>query len=146
MQHQIQQERVQPAAEGIHQPVGPAARMEQRVEEQLVLAALAVAVERREVRAEVGCAQPRLARIGGDEYVLLTHASTKADIDNMAQRILDRVQEPVNVEGEQAHVTASIGIARFPDDGDDLESLLKAADAAMYQVKKGGKNGYERSV
>ncbi|MAE35200.1 MAG: GGDEF domain-containing protein [Oceanospirillaceae bacterium] len=87
-----------------------------------------------------------LARIGGDEYVLLSHASTHEEATALAQRILDRVQEPVPVEGEQARVTASIGIARFPDDGDDLESLLKAADAAMYRVKKGGKNGYERSA
>ena len=87
-----------------------------------------------------------LARIGGDEYVLLSHTSTDEEATALAQRILDRVQEPVTVEDEYAHVSASIGIARFPEDGNDLESLLKTADAAMYRVKKGGKNGYERSV
>ena len=83
-----------------------------------------------------------LARIGGDEYVLLSYASTRADAGGMAQRILDCLQEPVPVEGEQARVSASIGIACFPVDGEDLESLLKAADAAMYRVKKNGKNGF----
>ena len=60
----------------------------------------------------------------------------------MAQRILNCLQEPIPVEGAQARVSASIGIAGFPDDGEDLESLLKAADAAMYRVKKEGKNGF----
>ncbi|GAA0796396.1 GGDEF domain-containing protein [Marinobacterium sediminicola] len=88
-------------------------------------------------------AEDLLARIGGDEYVvLLSHASTEADTTAVAQRILDRLQEPIPVAGESARVSASIGIARFPDDGADLEALLKAADAAMYRVKKDGKNGF----
>ncbi len=88
-------------------------------------------------------AEDLLARVGGDEYVvLLSHASTKADTTAVAQRILDCLQAPISVEGELASVSASIGIACFPDDGEDLESLLKAADAAMYRVKKGGKNGF----
>lgn len=91
---------------------------------------------------EVICESDLLARIGGDEYVLLSHASSRADSERMAQRILDCLHEPIPVEGEQARVSASIGIAGFPDDGEDLESLLKAADAAMYRVKKEGKNGF----
>lgn len=88
-------------------------------------------------------AEDLLSRIGGDEYVvLLSHASTEADTTAVAQRILDRLQEPISVAGESARVSASIGIASFPSDGEDLESLLKAADAAMYRVKKDGKNGF----
>ena len=91
---------------------------------------------------EVICDNDLLARIGGDEYVLLSHASSRADSEGMAQRILNCLHEPIPVEGEQARVSASIGIAGFPDDGEDLESLLKAADAAMYRVKKDSKNGF----
>ena len=91
---------------------------------------------------DVICESDLLARIGGDEYVLLSHASSRADSEGMAQRILDCLKEPISVEGAKARVSASIGIAGFPDDGEDLESLLKAADGAMYRVKKEGKNGF----
>ncbi|GAA0698857.1 hypothetical protein GCM10009104_29320 [Marinobacterium maritimum] len=84
-----------------------------------------------------------LARIGGDEYVvLLSHANTEADTTLVATRILNALEQPVSIEGVQASVSASIGIARFPQDGQDLETLLKAADGAMYQVKKSGKNDF----
>jgi len=84
-----------------------------------------------------------LARIGGDEYViLLSHAHSEADTTSVANRILDILSEPIGVADPRMSVSASIGIARYPQDGADLETLLKAADAAMYQVKKGGKNDF----
>lgn len=84
-----------------------------------------------------------LARIGGDEYVvLLSHDHKEADTTSVASRILEVLQEPIQVVDTQARVSASIGIARYPQDGADLEALLKAADAAMYRVKKGGKNDF----
>ncbi|SIQ79760.1 GGDEF domain-containing protein [Marinobacterium stanieri] len=84
-----------------------------------------------------------LARIGGDEYVvLLSHDHKEADTTSVASRILEVLQEPIQVVDTQACVSASIGIARYPQDGADLEALLKAADAAMYLVKKGGKNDF----
>lgn len=84
-----------------------------------------------------------LARIGGDEFVVLfAHDNTEADATSIAQRMLDTLAQPVHALGHEAHISASIGIARFPDDGEDLESLLKAADGAMYRVKKSGKNGF----
>jgi EAL domain-containing protein (putative c-di-GMP-specific phosphodiesterase class I) len=60
----------------------------------------------------------------------------------VAQNILERVGQPVILGGEQALVTASIGIAAFPGDGDSAEALLSAADAAMYQAKQSGRNAY----
>ncbi len=84
-----------------------------------------------------------LARIGGDEYVvLLSHDHSEDDTTSVANRILDVLAQPISVADTQATVSASIGIARYPQDGQDLEALLKAADAAMYRVKKSGKNDF----
>ncbi len=84
-----------------------------------------------------------LARIGGDEYVvLLSHANTERDTISVANRILQTLAVPIPVGETGANVSASIGIARYPQDGQDLEALLKAADAAMYRVKKDGKNDF----
>lgn len=84
-----------------------------------------------------------LARIGGDEYVvLLSHDNKEADTISVATRILDTLKQPIPVAGTEARVSASIGIARFPEDGRTLEALIKAADQAMYQVKNNGKNNF----
>jgi EAL domain-containing protein (putative c-di-GMP-specific phosphodiesterase class I) len=61
----------------------------------------------------------------------------------VAQNILERLAEPVSIEGEQTFVTASIGIASFPTDGDYVDALLGAADAAMYRAKQSGRNAYQ---
>ncbi|MGB2129983.1 MAG: diguanylate cyclase domain-containing protein [Marinobacterium sp.] len=84
-----------------------------------------------------------LARIGGDEYVvLLSHDHGETDTTAVASRILEVLQEPIQVVDTSASISASIGIARYPQNGADLEALLKVADAAMYRVKKGGKNDF----
>jgi len=84
-----------------------------------------------------------LARIGGDEFVvLLSHASCEADTELVARRILEALEQPVSVAGNEVRVSASIGISGYPNDGRDLEALLKTADAAMYSVKKNGKNAF----
>jgi len=84
-----------------------------------------------------------LARIGGDEYVvLLSHEHTETDTQAVAERIKESLDQPIHIGNHQARVSASMGIARYPDDGRDLDALLKAADKAMYQVKKRGKNGF----
>ncbi|MBT00836.1 MAG: GGDEF domain-containing protein [Oceanospirillaceae bacterium] len=88
-------------------------------------------------------AEDLLARIGGDEFVvLLAHDTSEAEAGAIAARILEILEQPVQVAGQEAVVSASIGIAGFPNDGADLEALLKTADAAMYGVKKGGKKGF----
>jgi diguanylate cyclase (GGDEF)-like protein len=84
-----------------------------------------------------------LCRQGGDEFIiLLTQIEGINEISRIAQKILDTISEPFEIENQKLHTSASIGIAVFPSDGDDLDSLLKNADTAMYQAKESGKNAY----
>jgi diguanylate cyclase (GGDEF)-like protein len=88
-----------------------------------------------------------IARLGGDEFtVLLPKIRHITDAENIARRILDSMEFCINLSGHEFVVTPSIGIAIFPDHGEDVESLLKNVDAAMYCVKHAGKNGYELFV
>jgi diguanylate cyclase (GGDEF)-like protein/PAS domain S-box-containing protein len=85
-----------------------------------------------------------VGRISGDEFVVvLGDLANSDDAALVAQKILDRLAEPVMLGGERSFVTASIGIAGFPGDGKDVEALLNAADAAMYRAKQGGRNAYQ---
>ncbi|MDX1490803.1 MAG: diguanylate cyclase [Pseudohongiellaceae bacterium] len=84
-----------------------------------------------------------LARIGGDEYaVLLSSKHNETNVREIAARIVEALEQPVGVYNHQARVSASVGIAHYPGDGNSLDALLKAADKAMYHVKKTGKNGF----
>ena len=85
-----------------------------------------------------------VARISGDEFaVVLADLAHTDDAAVVAQKILDRLAEPVALNGERTFVTASIGIASFPTDGDYVDALLGAADAAMYRAKQSGRNAYQ---
>ncbi|WP_206485101.1 GGDEF domain-containing protein [Thalassotalea sp. G2M2-11] len=85
-----------------------------------------------------------IARIGGDEFVLMqANIDDKTDIAGVAQKVIDIISEPFEPSFGSVQLGASIGIARFPDDGKSMESLLKVADHAMYQVKKHNKNGFQ---
>jgi diguanylate cyclase (GGDEF)-like protein/PAS domain S-box-containing protein len=82
-----------------------------------------------------------VARLGGDEFVVMLDGSADGgDLALVAQKLLGAVGKPVELQGCSFLVTASIGIARFPGDGSDAATLLKHADAAMYQAKDNGKN------
>lgn len=85
-----------------------------------------------------------IARLGGDEFIiLLPNIKQIYDIEKIANKVLRRAAEPIGLSnGHQAIVTASIGISIYPNDADDAESLLKHADAAMYQAKENGKNNF----
>jgi diguanylate cyclase (GGDEF)-like protein/PAS domain S-box-containing protein len=84
-----------------------------------------------------------VARLGGDEFVvLLEDVGEQANIGSVAGKILSAVVSPVQVEGQEFRVTASIGISVFPEDGHDEQSLMKRADIAMYRAKEEGKNHY----
>jgi diguanylate cyclase (GGDEF)-like protein/PAS domain S-box-containing protein len=84
-----------------------------------------------------------IARFGGDEFVaLIEDFAAPSDIVSVAQKILHAVRWPFLLEGETCHVTASIGIGLFPNDGADFPSLLKSADIAGYRAKEQGKNNY----
>lgn len=84
-----------------------------------------------------------LARFGGDEFaILLPVISHPDDASNIARKFLDCCDKPLNIDGRELHMTASIGISVFPKDGEDVDGLLGNADHAMYQIKGAGRNGY----
>ncbi len=85
-----------------------------------------------------------VSRLGGDEFViLLTDLAKPEDVGKITQKIIDRISDPLMLEGHEVFVTASIGISIFPDDGGDPNVLLKQADVAMYCAKDKGKNNYQ---
>ncbi|MBC3877648.1 EAL domain-containing protein [Undibacterium sp. FT79W] len=82
------------------------------------------------------------ARLGGDEFVLLLHEADAAGAEVCAQRVLEELSVPINLEGMSFTVTSSIGIALFPDDGTNMDDLIKNADSAMYHVKERGRSDF----
>ncbi len=84
-----------------------------------------------------------VARIGGDEFVLLIEGDINADsMAVVAQKLIERFARPFRVNGQDLRLSASIGISLFPQDGIDIDSLLGHADIAMYQAKEGGRNAW----
>lgn len=85
-----------------------------------------------------------VARLGGDEFIiLLTEIARPHDAARVARRILKALEKPLLLEGNEVFVRVSIGIATFPEDGNDIDNLLKNSDAAMYHAKSQGKNNYQ---
>lgn len=85
-----------------------------------------------------------ICRLEGDEFLIFLHNATSLiEIESKAQSIIDVFNKSYNIEGKQVHVTTSIGIAIYPDDGYDFDELIKNADAAMYEAKTKGKNQYQ---
>ena len=85
-----------------------------------------------------------VARLGGDEFtVLLPHLPHAEDAALVAQKIIDAVRYPFQIEGREFFMTTSIGISLYPDDGFDAETLIKNADTAMYQAKEQGRDNYQ---
>lgn len=84
-----------------------------------------------------------VSRLGGDEFTVVLNQVEDAEAVRMiAQRLLDTLLQPVEIEGHELVITPSIGIALAPRDASDLEGLLKAADTAMFQAKAKGKNTF----
>jgi diguanylate cyclase (GGDEF)-like protein/PAS domain S-box-containing protein len=112
---------------------------------QDVGARLAQCIRAEDSLARNPSAQPNLtvARLGGDEFtVLLGRIANTQDAAKVAQRILDSLAEPIDVDGHELFVSASIGIAVYPFDGEETETLIKNADAAMYHAKSNGRSRY----
>lgn len=87
-------------------------------------------------------ASDTVARMGGDEFTLLLPEIVEEAVARaVAQKILDAMQLPMTLAGQAVIITTSIGVSLFPRDGDDSATLLKHADAAMYQVKGSGRAG-----
>ncbi len=84
-----------------------------------------------------------VARLGGDEFTILLDALKSNNvIINIVEKIINHLSAPIYLGDDVFHVTASIGISLFPNDGQNAEQLLKNADAAMYKAKDDGKNTY----
>ncbi|RJG22543.1 putative bifunctional diguanylate cyclase/phosphodiesterase [Massilia cavernae] len=84
-----------------------------------------------------------LARQGGDEFtIVLPELRDREDAKAIADKFLECLQKPFDLDGHEVHISASIGIAIYPGDGESIDELLRHADIAMYQVKALGKNGH----
>ena len=84
-----------------------------------------------------------LARLGGDEFMLLLpQPTTREQAESVAQKLIASLQQPFFLRNKEVYINVSIGIAVFPDDSSDINTLIKNADMAMYDVKSTGKNGY----
>ncbi len=85
-----------------------------------------------------------VCRQGGDEFVvLLAEVEAAHDAALAAEKLIEAMTEPHVIGDHRLHVTVSIGISLYPDDGKDVETLLKNADIAMYHAKKNGRNTYQ---
>jgi len=84
-----------------------------------------------------------LARLGGDEFtILLPDLSQPEDAAVIAEKVIEELRRPLSIAGQDIRATASIGVALYPGDGEDPDTLIKHADIAMYHVKADGKNSY----
>lgn len=88
--------------------------------------------------------QDTVARTGGDEFsVCLANLENSSRIAQIANQIVQAISEPINVGSNEIIITASVGIAMLPNDGDSYESLTKCAELAMYNVKEKGHNNFQ---
>ena len=83
-----------------------------------------------------------LSRLGGDEFVIHLHEADARAAEVTAQRILDALDRPIELDGMHFSISCSMGIAMQPDDGHTLDELIKHADTAMYRVKERGKGNF----
>ncbi|MDB5959096.1 MAG: hypothetical protein JWP59_390 [Massilia sp.] len=89
-------------------------------------------------------ASDTVARLGGDEFVVLVPGvGDGAECGGVAEKIIEALDAPFPFEGRLLHITPSIGICMYPDDGGDVDTLMRHADAAMYHAKESGRNNYQ---
>lgn len=86
--------------------------------------------------------QDTVARLGGDEFVVLVEDLKAGEIELLVERCRSALSTPVTIHGRELYVSASMGIAIYPLDGQDVGQLLQSADAAMYRAKQLGRNTY----
>ena len=88
--------------------------------------------------------QDVVARMGGDEFILILNDLARAeDVRPRATRILEAMRPIFQIGGQELHVTASMGVSLFPDDGRSADQLLKAADVALYRAKAAGRDRWQ---
>ncbi len=83
-----------------------------------------------------------LARMGGDEFIILLPKIDMNGVSQVAQKLLDTFKKPFDIDGNELSISVSIGIALYPNDGLDFDTLYKNADTAMYRAKKEGRNSF----
>lgn len=84
------------------------------------------------------------ARLGGDEFTFILYdVESPEDVARIAHNLLDTIAEPITIDANELHVTASAGISLFPADGEDVETIIRNADMAMYRAKAAGRNTYQ---
>ncbi len=87
-----------------------------------------------------------VARVGGDEFMIaLWHVANASDVETVSAKLIEIVSRPYLIENRSFTITASAGVSVFPLDGEDADSLIKSADAALYEAKRSGKNGFRLS-
>lgn len=85
-----------------------------------------------------------IARLGGDEFCILTDdIEDIASVEELAKKLCTCFREPFDIVGHKIHITISVGISIYPDNGKDLFALFKSADIALYQTKNAGRNSYK---
>jgi diguanylate cyclase (GGDEF)-like protein len=85
-----------------------------------------------------------VARLGGDEFVLLLPEGNENPLSTViVQRVMDAIAQPLSIEGHEFFLTCSIGVSSYPVDGEDVETLIKHADIAMYRAKQTGRNNFQ---
>ena len=85
-----------------------------------------------------------VARLGGDEFVLLLPEGNDNALSTLiVQRVMDAIAQPLSIEGHEFFLTCSIGVSSYPVDGEDVETLIKHADIAMYRAKQTGRNNFQ---
>lgn len=84
-----------------------------------------------------------VCRTGGDEFIILLPDTDADGAGHVAQKLVENITTPFEIDGNQLFVTVSIGISIYPDNGEDAESLNKHADTAMYRAKQAGRNQYQ---
>lgn len=89
-------------------------------------------------------ASDMVSRQGGDEFILLVDNLRRTeDLAAIADKLIERISQPFDIEGHHLLLTPSIGITVYPDDGASIEELIRNADAAMYHAKENGRNNYQ---
>jgi diguanylate cyclase (GGDEF)-like protein/PAS domain S-box-containing protein len=83
-----------------------------------------------------------VSRLGGDEFTIILEDSVPGQLTALAEKIIRVLEAPIHFGGQTAHISASIGIALYPECGSDEHTLIQLADAAMYEVKRAGRRGY----
>jgi diguanylate cyclase (GGDEF)-like protein len=84
-----------------------------------------------------------VARFGGDEFlILLVGIGIREDANTVAQKLVDSLARPFQINDIELSISVSIGIAFYPDHGDDVETLMQRADSALYEAKRAGRDNF----